>query len=248
MFTTINRKYPYSGIHGRVVHELGREIVSGVIKPGEKLPHESIVIERFNGSRTAIREAFRVLTAKGLLEARQRAGTHVRARKFWNVWDPDIISWQDFDHLPDVAIENLLDVRRLIEPEAARLLTMQDNNEEILASLLQICRNMEKVNQSGDYYRLLELEHDFHVALMEGCGNEYFQAMSEVVSLLVKKAQSYQIRQSPEKISNVRWYLSVLEKIRHGDSGDAFSAVKSLVIRDQEIINGQPSAEENAVA
>ncbi|MBL4739958.1 MAG: FadR family transcriptional regulator [Sneathiella sp.] len=74
------RRYPQVGIHGRVVHELGKDIVRGFFRPLEKLPDEATLTDRFKSSRTALREALRVLAAKGLLEARQRAGTIVRAK------------------------------------------------------------------------------------------------------------------------------------------------------------------------
>ena len=65
-------------LHGQVIHELGRLIVSGKLAPGESLPREELLAERMQMSRTALREAMKVLSAKGLIESRQKTGTRVR--------------------------------------------------------------------------------------------------------------------------------------------------------------------------
>ena len=68
---------PRKSQHARIVHELGRLIVSGRLKPEEKLPAEAQLCEDYDVSRTVLREATRVLVAKGLVrpEACAKHGT-----------------------------------------------------------------------------------------------------------------------------------------------------------------------------
>ena len=70
----ISRLYPSGPIHGRVAHDIGRKIVSGTIPEGANLPRESELSEQFSVSRQAIREALKVLAAKGLIVSRRDAG------------------------------------------------------------------------------------------------------------------------------------------------------------------------------
>ena len=69
-------------------------VVSGTIAEGTVLPRESELAANHGVSRQAIREALKVLAAKGLVVSRRRAGTRVTARQSWNLLDPDILAWQ----------------------------------------------------------------------------------------------------------------------------------------------------------
>jgi len=65
-------------VHAAVVRRLGHSILSGDLKPGEALPNEARPCADLSISRTALREAIRVLVAKGLIETKPRTGTRVR--------------------------------------------------------------------------------------------------------------------------------------------------------------------------
>src|SRR4029453_11093357 len=117
---TKRRTYPRRGLHGAVVHEIGVRIVNGELKPGDTLPDNGF----FDGadvSRTVVREAIKVLAAKGLVESRPKVGTRVRPRRDWNLLDPDLLAWQ-IEAGPDARfLEQAVELRRMIEPAAARL-------------------------------------------------------------------------------------------------------------------------------
>ena len=80
-------------MHGRIVRELGQRILSGELAPGDRLPAESELIDKYEVSRPVLREAVRVLVAKGLVLSRQRAGAIVRPRAEWHLLDPDVLYW-----------------------------------------------------------------------------------------------------------------------------------------------------------
>lgn len=236
MLQTVSREYPKTGIHGRVVHELGKDIVRGVYQPGQRLPNETVFIERFHGSRTAIREALRVLSAKGLLEARQRAGTHVRQRQNWNLCDPDILSWHNPAKLKDQEVRNLSELRRLIEPEAVKLFTQNAATDSDLELMLMTLRQMERADQSGDTNKLHELRSSFHLFLMERCGNEYLRTQGNVIKLVLDYYEARKRQGGSVPDFNMRWYYLIFDKIRSGDVEAAVSAIRSLAVRDHEAI------------
>src|SRR5712691_5374636 len=103
--------YPRGGLHGQIVHSIGRRILRGEILPGEVLPLDS----GLPASRTVQREAIKVLAAKGLVESRPKTGTRVRPRQSWNLLDPDVLAWQQDGAVDDALLRKLTEVRRIIE-------------------------------------------------------------------------------------------------------------------------------------
>src|SRR5919108_94538 len=114
------RTYPRRGLHGAVVHEIGVRIVRGELEPGDTLPENGLADEPAV-SRTVVREAIKVLAAKRLVESRPKTGTRVRPRRDWNLLDPDVLAWQVEAGADTDFLAQALEVRRMIEPAAARL-------------------------------------------------------------------------------------------------------------------------------
>ena len=72
-------------MHGRIVQDLGMDIVGGKVAPGERLPAEVLLCETYGVSRPVLREATRVLVAKGLVVSKPRVGSVVRPRAVWHM-------------------------------------------------------------------------------------------------------------------------------------------------------------------
>ena len=87
-------------LHGTIARDLGVRIVSGRFRPGDILDGEIDASDRLEVSRTAYREAVRILAAKGLVESRPKVGTRVSLPERWHLLDPDVLSWI-FEREPD---------------------------------------------------------------------------------------------------------------------------------------------------
>src|SRR5450631_2106866 len=108
-------------LHGTIARKLGILIVSGKYRPGDLLGGEITSSEQLSVSRTAYREALRILAAKGLIDARPKIGTRINPRSQWNFLDTDVLECI-FDTEPDAHILNaLFELRDLVEPAAAAL-------------------------------------------------------------------------------------------------------------------------------
>ena len=125
------RLYPAAALHGQVAHEIGRQIVSGVIAEGDYLPREAELAARYGVSRQAVREALKVLAAKGLVVSRRRAGTRVTPRLTWNLLDPDVLAWHPPEAIDHAFFKDLVELRRLIEPAAATFAAQRGDAEKI---------------------------------------------------------------------------------------------------------------------
>src|SRR4051812_33233094 len=108
-------------LHGTIARKLGIAIVSGEYQPGDLLDSEIAASEQFAVSRTAYREAVRILAAKGLVDARPKVGTRINPQSKWNLLDPDVLEWT-FESEPDLALLNsLFELRNVVESAAAGL-------------------------------------------------------------------------------------------------------------------------------
>jgi DNA-binding FadR family transcriptional regulator len=108
-------------IHTSLAGRLGREIVSGIYPPGSLLPNAADMCGRFSVSRTALREAYSVLTAKAMIVARPKIGTRVRPKADWNMLDPEVLSWHLQTTPTESFVAELFVLRQMVEPEAAAL-------------------------------------------------------------------------------------------------------------------------------
>jgi DNA-binding FadR family transcriptional regulator len=170
--------YPRGGLHGQIVHAIGRQILSGEIHPGELLPADVGV----PASRTVLREVIKVLAAKGLVESRPKTGTRVAARRRWNLLDPDVMAWQQDGSSPVAFLSKLTEVRLIIEPAAAEFAARRANDKEIEA-IDAAFKEMEDALRDGaeDYEAFDRADIVFHQGIVQACGNDLLEQMGLVV-------------------------------------------------------------------
>src|SRR5580765_4492051 len=135
-----DRTYPRRGLHGELVHDTGVRILSGELKPGDSVMSE---LDKQEVSRTVVREAVKVLAAKGLISSRPKTGTQVRDRRYWNVLDPDVLAWRLEAEPGDDFYESVFETRRVIEPAVAALAAARADSAEI-AELESAYERMEE--------------------------------------------------------------------------------------------------------
>src|SRR5689334_12250217 len=120
-------------IPGKIAEEIGIQIVTGRLKPGTTLADEISASDRRRVSRSAYREAIRILVAKGLVQSRPKSGTRVSESGVWHLMDPDVLSWMFANEPPVELLTALFELRRMIEPQivalAAERRTLKQLNE-----------------------------------------------------------------------------------------------------------------------
>src|SRR5690348_5208926 len=107
--------------HDIILHKLGSSIVKGKIKPLENLPSDTALCKEYKIGRNTLREVFKVLSSKGLLEASPRKGTWVTEQDDWDIYDVDVLSWSIGTPLHTKILLDVSEARVLIEPAAARM-------------------------------------------------------------------------------------------------------------------------------
>src|SRR5512138_3654 len=110
-----------SSDHSRIANEIGLRIVRGDHPPGSILPNEARWAEIFSVSRSAVREATKMLMAKSLLTSRPKVGSRVEPRERWNLLDRDVLAWYAASPHREQFLRTVQEFRYIVEPEAAAL-------------------------------------------------------------------------------------------------------------------------------
>src|SRR5262249_4395549 len=128
----VTASIPRERLHDKVTRELALGILRGTIgRAASDLSTEGDLCRHFNVSRTVLREAVKVLAAKGLIEVRPRTGIRVRPRNEWNLVAADLLGWL-WEAGPDNALVwELCEVRAIVEPAAAELAASRASDKEI---------------------------------------------------------------------------------------------------------------------
>jgi GntR family galactonate operon transcriptional repressor len=161
-------------IHGFVAMTLGREIVSGVYPPGSLLPNVPDLCERFGVSRTVMREAYNLLTAKALIIARPKIGTRVRPKSEWHMFDPILLAWHLEAGQGLAFVSDLFVLRKIVEPAAAAL-AAECRSDETIEQIAEAFSRMERFSQGGG--GLIEADLDFHMAILSATGNPFLAGL-----------------------------------------------------------------------
>lgn len=167
------------GLHALVTSTLARRILCGELSPGDTL--DTITIEsEFAVSRTVVREAFRALSAKGMLDARPHRGTFVLARRFWTRLDPELLRWQSESQEITTLFRELREVRGIVEPAVAELAALR-RSDEALAAIGSAVERMAAVRHEPAL--LTQADMEFHRAVFEAAGNGLLERMDAVVEV-----------------------------------------------------------------
>src|SRR6266704_4456743 len=126
-FTSLQRQ----NLPEQVVRQIGLSIMRNDFKPGDALLSEPELSLQFNVSRPVLREALKMLGAKGLIESRPKTGTRVRPRADWNLLDPDVIAWQYEAGFDRSFLQAICEVRLMFEPMTARFAAARATADEI---------------------------------------------------------------------------------------------------------------------
>ncbi|WNV90425.1 FCD domain-containing protein [Umezawaea sp. Da 62-37] len=213
--------YQLRGLHGQTVETLALRILSGEIPEGATLDLLALR-EEFDVSLTALREALKVLSAKGIIDARQKRGTFVTPRSSWNVLDGDVMRWRSAGPVDVELLENLDEVRSIVEPAAARLAAERATPEDVGALDAALGR-MASAAVAAD---AVAADLDFHRLLLAATHNPFLVQMERVISNGLAMRDKVVHDTDPDPVPSHRL---VLEAIRDSDPAGAELAMRALV-------------------
>jgi DNA-binding FadR family transcriptional regulator len=220
------------GLHGQLVQQLGQMIVSGDLGADRPLVPEEIG-QRFEVSRTVVRESLRVLEAKGLVSARPNVGTRVRPVSDWNLLDPDIIEWRAFGPQREDQRRELCELRWAIEPLAARL-AADHGRDELQQRLADMVEIMGHTVAQGDGLTFSRADAEFHALLLQAAGNRMLEHLSGIVGAALQVSGTPAAGCERPTEASVAHHRRIADAVASGEAATAENAVRQLFMVSTE--------------
>jgi DNA-binding FadR family transcriptional regulator len=218
--------YSKRSLHGQVAHELGGRILRGELVPGAVLPNEAEFSASLSVSRTALREAIKVLAAKGLVESRPKTGTRVRPRADWNLLDPDVLAWQFAAGPFTRFIEDIFELRQMIEPQAAAMAARRAGAAEI-EPIEEAYRGMAAAGNDSDLW--IDPDLRFHQAIIRATGNELLWPLGAIIETALATSFRLSSAHWDGPIHSLPLHRAILDAIRERDAEAAHAAMHRLL-------------------
>ena len=223
----------------RVVEALGQAIVTGTWQATGAFPIEAELCARFGVSRSVVREAVKMLTAKGLLSARPRRGTVVEPEPHWNLLDPDVLRWL-LERAPSPALlAEFTQMRLGIEPQAAALAAQAvgRGQAEMLPPIRAALARMRAAGTGDD--DPLASDIAFHVAILHASGNRFLVQLRELVDTALRISIRLTNARKGVSLASVDDHARVLRAIEAADPGAAAAAMRELLGEALELIQAE---------
>ena len=223
---------PGSSVHASLASEIGLRIVRGDYPPGTILPNEAKWSETFNVSRSAVREAIKMLMAKSLLASRPKIGSWVEPKERWNLLDRDVLAWYATSPDREVFLKTVQEFRHIIEPEASAFAAMR-RSEEQMAEISQACREMGAATSLQERTRA---DTRFHLAILRASGNDLLVPLGVLIESALDHLFVFVTREHSDQRRAQFLHEAIEKNIRLQRPAAARNAVHRLLANTDEVI------------
>lgn len=224
---------PGPNLTRRIVEDLGTAIVTGTYSPKNPFPVEAVLCKQYRASRSVLREAVKMLTAKGLLSARPRQGTWVQPETSWNLLDPDVLRWLLERKFSFGLLIEFAQIRLAVEPKAAALAAAQPDPAH-RAPVGDAIERMIAAERDAD--DPLESDIAFHAAVLRASGNRFYAKLPELIDTALRFSIRMTNRQKGVRLASVEDHKKVSDAILAGRPADAEAAMRFLVQETLDLI------------
>jgi DNA-binding FadR family transcriptional regulator len=209
-----------------IVNDLGRAIVTEAFTQQRAFPTEAELCLRYHASRPVVREAVKMLTAKGLLLARKRAGTVVQPEASWNLLDPDVLNWMLQRSFSIDLLIDFTEIRMAIEPRAATLAAHTSTGPQRRAIVDAIGRMVAADRGVGD---ALEADIGFHIAVLEASNNRFMRQFTDLVETTLRFSITRTNEYKGVPRASARDHKRVADAIVEGQASLAGERMRDLI-------------------
>ncbi|HID4134676.1 TPA: FadR/GntR family transcriptional regulator [Pluralibacter gergoviae] len=205
--------------------KLAQKILAGDYPPESILPGEIELGEQFGVSRTAVREAVKTLTAKGMVLPRPRIGTRVMPRSSWNFLDKELLAWWMTESNFNEVVDHFLIMRSSLEPQACMLAAVNGSVEQ-KTRLNTLMEEMVLLKSDFDRQRWIEVDMAWHEHIYIMSGNPFLSAFAALFNSVY---QSYFSAITNNEVIKLDLHQAIVDAIRQGDGEQARQASRALL-------------------
>lgn len=222
-------------ISEKVAYGLERLVLDGDLSPGDRLPPERELAERFGASRNAVREAIRKLEAMGLLSTAAQSGTYVRDYLEEASFDLVVYLLGNAESHDPAAFESMMEYREMLEATAASMAAERDPGScgADLAAL------SGRLSAALGVDEMAEADYLFHSRLVKASGNLLFRSLHNTS----RTAHLFYTRRffaAPgARDETVAQQLAIAAAIGRGDKAAAADAVRAALAYGRRVAEGQ---------
>lgn len=233
--------------HEQVSRSLAVDILSGVLPIGATLPTEDVLLERFQVSRTVLREAMKTLSAKGLLASKPRIGTWVQHESHWNFFDPDLLSWKLAIGYDAQFRDDLAEIRRAIEPRAAALAAERRTEEELVGLRYWIAKMREPGHSARSFAKA---DLGLHLAVASASGNAMMRSIGAIIeaALVASFTLNSAVDEEDVHAHTLDKHEAIVDAIANRDGEAAAAAMLYVINLGTSRINASQDAKKRKAA
>lgn len=221
----------------RVTEELGRAIVNGDFGPDDALPTEADLCQQFGVSRTAVREAVKMLSAKGLVSSKPRRGIRILPTENWNIFDADLLTWSLEGQPSHQVMTEFFQLRIAVEPEAAVLAARHASPDDIgaIAAAISGMRTAPCGSDEG-----FAADLDFHVGILYATHNRFFIRLRDFIKTALNIAIHFTTPAVESYEDVVTDHEKILRAIQRHDVEGARLHMRTLITDAYAVFEAHP--------
>lgn len=220
---------PKERLFEEIVHRIQAQILSGALKPGDRIPAERELAHHFGVSRAAVREAIKSLAEKGLLDVQVGRGTFVTAATTDHVVESMSLLLRDSRNAP----EQLQEAREIIEVPIARLAALHRDATHI-AQLRELLVRMESQRLMSRAF--IDADSEFHLALARATGNPVLEIVSRTLLSMLRAERVFMVGFRDEIRGAIDSHRRIVDAVEAADPDSAGAAMRAHLVHVSEVL------------
>jgi DNA-binding FadR family transcriptional regulator len=212
-------------LHVQIARAIGERILGGEFAPGSLLPNEADWGAVYGVSRTAVREAIKALSAKGLILSRPKIGSRVEPKSRWNLLDRDVLAWHRTATDRKAFLASTQEFRRIVEPGIAELAARKRTTEQID----RLVEALEDMKRARSHSESVEADVAFHEALLACSNNDLLMPFSVLIEETLGNLFDFTTQRNKHYKQALKLHEIIAKAVIAGDPDAARKAMLVLI-------------------
>nr|WP_321468033.1 FadR/GntR family transcriptional regulator [uncultured Desulfobulbus sp.] len=217
-------------VYTAIIQRIHSMMLAGEITPGEKLPPERKLAERFGVSRSSLRQAFQALAERGVIESRQGDGTYLLTTMESG---PSVDTILEAIREQGDVLHEIIEFRHMIEPQIAALAAKRIDSAT-LDRLKIIACDQQRALMSGR--EATELDAEFHRILAESTANRVLGRVMTTIQSIINESRSEWLQSQDRRSTSIEGHLRIIDALEAGDADMALAAMQNHIKAIEQVI------------
>jgi len=217
-------------VYTAIIDRIHSMIAAGEIKPGEKLPPERKLAERFSVSRSHLRQAFQALAERGVIESRQGDGTYLLTNMEGG---PSVDTILEAISAQGDMLHEIIEFRRMIEPQIASLAAQRIDTATLNRLKVVACDQQRRLLGGRE---ATDLDASFHQILAESTKNRVIGRVMATIQSIINESRSEWLQGPDRQSTSVEGHLRIIDALEAGDAERASAAMQRHIMAIEEVI------------